>query len=336
MLKEVLQNKAFFFTLIYLFLFFLIAKIFPDVFVVISLVFFFIILIEPLANFLRELFRSDVLSKILSVVILLFGFSYAFYLITPIVISEFGNFFNFVMNVLENKLWRNYVKDPSLLFLLDRVIEFFEPRVLGVLDTILSVLASNAIRIVSIVVFTILGLMYGIFYTREIANFFLSMYPKTCRDTMREVLKEVHGGLGRYIRVIFVNSIIVGVAYFVVFRIFNLQYSGIIAFWGFVTNFIPIVGVILELIPVFLFSLSLGLEGLIMMMLFASAIHIVVFLIFLHMMKGLEKLNPLYIIFSILFFGKIFGTFGTFIGVPIALVLKILWKSFVNPLLERH
>jgi len=52
-------------------------------------------------------------------------------------------------------------------------------------------------------------------------------------------------------------------------------------------------------------------------------------------MKGYAKLNPIYIIFSILFFGKVFGFLGVFIAVPLAIYIQIIWKRFIDPILER-
>lgn len=110
--------------------------------------------------------------------------------------------------------------------------------------------------------------------------------------------------MGRYIRVIFINAVIIGLSYWIVFEAFNLKYSAIISLWAFVTNFIPIVGVVLEYIPVLLFSLTLGVKGVLLIALFAILIHAVAFVVFIQLMKGLEKLNPVYIILSILFLGN--------------------------------
>ncbi|HIP92408.1 MAG TPA: AI-2E family transporter, partial [Thermotoga sp.] len=69
--------------------------------------------------------------------------------------------------------------------------------------------------------------------------------------------------------------------------------------------------------------------------LFTVIIHSIAFILFIHLMKGYAKLNPINIIFSILFFGKVFGFLGVFIAVPLAIYVQIIWKRFIDPILER-
>jgi predicted PurR-regulated permease PerM len=213
-------------------------------------------------------------------------------------------------------------------------MNFLEPKLTDFLNYVFSLVTTNFVSVTTIIVFTLFGLGYTLFYIREIASFFVLIYPKSVRAEAREFFRDVYASMGRYIRVIFINAVIIGLSYWIVFEAFNLKYSAIISLWAFVTNFIPIVGVVLEYIPVLLFSLTLGVKGVLLIALFAILIHAVAFVVFIQLMKGLEKLNPVYIILSILFFGKLFGLFGSFVGVPLALFFKVFWRKFLRPLFE--
>lgn len=331
---KILEDKAFFFTALYILISFLIFKIFPDVFAVIVLMMFFTLLLDPVIRLLERLKFGKYFSRIVALLLFFFVMVYSIYMIIPPVFNEFGSFIEFITRVFENKIWKDYIKSPELVPVFDKIMNFLEPKLTDFLNYVFSLVTTNFVSVSTIIVFTLFGLGYTLFYIREIASFFVLIYPKSARAEAKEFFHDVYVSMGRYIRVIFINAVIIGLSYWVVFEAFNLKYSAIISLWAFVTNFIPIVGVVLEYIPVLLFSLTLGVKGVLLIALFAILIHAVAFVVFIQLMKGLEKLNPVYIILSILFFGKLFGLFGSFVGVPLALFFKVFWRKFLRPLFE--
>ncbi|PLV60002.1 AI-2E family transporter [Thermotoga sp. KOL6] len=332
--KKILEDKAFFFTTLYILIAFVIFKLFPDVFMVTTMMMFFTLLLDPVVRFLERIKFGRHFSRVIALLLFFFVMIYSLYVIIPPVFNEFGNFIEFITGVFENKVWKDYIKSPALIPVFDKIMSFLEPKLNDLLNYVFSLATTNFLSVTTVIVFTLFGLGYALFYTREIADFFIMIYPKSARTEAKNFLLSVYSSMGRYIRVIFINALIIGVSYWIVFEIFDLKYSAIISLWAFVTNFIPIVGVVLEYVPVLLFSLTLGLKGFLLIVLFAIIIHAVAFVVFIQMMKGLEKLNPVYIILSILFFGKLFGMFGSFVGVPLALFFKVFWRKFLEPLLE--
>ena len=333
-IRRFVEDRAFFFTTLYILVSFLVFKVFPEVFVVITMMIFFTLLLDPVVQLLEKMKFGRRVSRVVALLLFFFVVIYSLYVIIPPVFNEFGNFIEFMTSVFENRIWRDYVKSPELVPVFDKIMTFFEPKLNDLLNYVFSLVTTNFLSVTTVVVFTLFGLGYSIFYTREIADFFVAIYPKSAREEAKSFLISVYNSMGRYIRVIFINAIIIGLSYWIVFKMFDLKYSAIISLWAFVTNFIPIVGVVLEYVPVLLFSLTLGVKGVLLIALFAILIHAVAFIVFIQLMKGLEKLNPVYIILSILFFGKLFGMFGSFVGVPLALFFKVFWRKFLKPLLE--
>jgi predicted PurR-regulated permease PerM len=99
---------------------------------------------------------------------------------------------------------------------------------------------------------------------------------------------------------------------------------------------IPIVGVVFEIIPLILLAVSarslLVFIGLLAALL---VIHTAAFIVFLKLMRGYTRTNPVIMIFSIIFFGQVLGIVGAFLAVPLTIILKQFWEHFISPWFER-
>jgi predicted PurR-regulated permease PerM len=115
----------------------------------------------------------------------------------------------------------------------------------------------------------------------------------------------------------------------------GIKYTVLMSFWAFVTNFIPIVGVIFEFVPLALVGLSSGVESMVWLLVLMSVIHGSAFIFFLFVMRGYSKINPFFIILAILIFGQIFNVLGILIAVPLCLIIKLFWTNFIKPYFER-
>lgn len=161
------------------------------------------------------------------------------------------------------------------------------------------------------------------------------LYPNHSRDVAKGFLKDTYRSLQRYVNTILVISLMVGFLVGIVVRLLSLNYSILMGFWAAITNLIPIVGVALEVIPLFLLAASVQNLGiLIVLALVLIAVHSIAFVFFLKLMKGYGRINPVAIIFMIIIFGQILGVVGAFIAVPIAIVFKHFWEHFISPWLD--
>jgi len=133
----------------------------------------------------------------------------------------------------------------------------------------------------------------------------------------------------------FFSAIFVGVCAFFIMSFLGIKYTVLMSFWAFVTNFIPIVGVIFEFVPLALVGLSSGVESMVWLLVLMSVIHGSAFIFFLFVMRGYSKINPFFIILAILIFGQIFNVLGILIAVPLCLIIKLFWTNFIKPYFER-
>ncbi|MGC9383098.1 MAG: AI-2E family transporter [Kosmotogaceae bacterium] len=187
----------------------------------------------------------------------------------------------------------------------------------------------------TVIFFVILGTVYLSYYFPLMKRYSTKLYPNHSRNIAKNFLKDTYRSLQRYVNTILVISLMVGFLVGIVVRLLALEYSILMGFWAAVTNLIPIVGVALEVIPLFLLAASVQNLGiLIVLALVLVAVHSVAFVFFLKLMKGYGRINPVAIIFMIIIFGQVLGVVGAFIAVPIAIVFKHFWEHFISPWLD--
>ncbi|AFK06504.1 putative permease [Mesotoga prima MesG1.Ag.4.2] len=252
------------------------------------------------------------------------------------------------MVVHSQELWRNVVDyfmpkniDPStqratyesvrnFLIQVQSSLMKFLP---GILEKIPSFLTSTGL----VLFFTIVGAIYLSYYFLTVKDFIPRFYPKKVRGIAISFLEDTYKNLERYVISVVVIALIVGVVVGIVVHSMGLKYSLLMGTWAAFTNLIPIVGVPLEFIPLFLLAVSTqDLVLVITLMIILVIVHASAFILFLVFMKGYNRINPVIIILMIVIAGQLWGLFGAIIAVPFAIVLKMTWMHFFSPMLEEE
>ncbi len=331
------KRLAMYFTLIYTAIFVVLFVLYKNFFNTLLFTFIAVMVVDAVAGLIKKIFKiSKKLSIIISLVICFSVFIWGLVTIIPSAFTQFADFYTLIADIIEKRAWEQYIQNNNeLLKMLNGIVDFIKPGINQLANYLLRVIASKIPGALVVLFFTILGIIYVSLYSSKITRVIPLMYPKKCREQINEFVEELKMNMRRFISVITLNAIIVGAAFFLLFRIMNISYAPLIAFWAFLTNFIPIVGVIFEFIPVFLFSLSLGLQGMLWVVFFSVLIHLGVFVLFFEIMKGYARVNPVLMIFSILLTGEIFGPVGVFFGVPAAVFAVVFYKQFLYPQFER-
>lgn len=327
------KKMAMYFTIAYTTIFIVLSLLYKNFFNTILFTFISVMIVDAVAILMTRIFRiPKKLSVIISLVICFSVFIWGLVTIIPTAFTQIASFYTLITDIIEKRAWEQYIQNnEQLLDMLNGIVDFIKPSINQLANYLLKVIASQIPGALVVLFFTMLGIIYVSLYSNRIIQVIPLMYPKKCREHISKFVDELKVNMRRFIGVITLNAIIVGLAFFILFRVMNTHYAPLIAFWAFLTNFIPIVGVIFEFIPVFLFSLSLGLEGMLWVLFFSVVIHLGVFVLFFEIMKGYAKANPVVMIFSILLTGEIFGPVGVFFGVPVAVFVVVFYKQFVHP-----
>lgn len=142
-----------------------------------------------------------------------------------------------------------------------------------------------------------------------------------------KAFEDVKHAIVSYMKVKFVISFLYGVGVAIICKLFGLQFAFFWGFIGFIFNFLPVVGAIIGLVPVFVMGLiqfdsvytaiGLNLTAYGFHFLLASVIEPV-------FMGNRTSLNTIVVIMGLLFWGYLWGIYGMFLSVPMMVLTKVI------------
>lgn len=157
-----------------------------------------------------------------------------------------------------------------------------------------------------------------------------ALIPKKYADMVFEITYEMDQCFGGFIRGKLVDSLIIGILCFICVSIMRMPYPVLISTIVGVTNIIPFFGPFIGAIPSAILILTV------------SPMQALYFLIFIFILQQFDGnilgpailgqstgLGSIWVLFSILIFGDLFGFVGMIIGVPTFAVIYFLISKFV-------
>jgi putative permease len=274
-----------------------------------------------------------------------------------IVFLGFLALFSILLLVLLPLLWKQLVNlaqdlpnmlvsaQNALLDLADKYPEYLSPEQLR--DGINSMIAdvkswgkvvisaslSSITSLITWLVYVVLVPLLLFFFLKDrtkLLHWLTGFLPQK-RGVLRKVSTEVNQQIGNYIRGKVAEIIIVGIVTFLVFWIFNLRYSVLLAALVGLSVLIPYVGAVVITIPVILvaylqwgFNSQFGYFILVYLVVQGLDANILVPLLF----SEAVNLHPVAIIVATLFFGGIWGFWGVFFAIPLATLVKALLNAW--------
>ena len=200
-------------------------------------------------------------------------------------------------------------------------------------QAVLSYSVSSITRVVTLLVYTVLVPIMVFFMLRDLEKLlnFLERWLPEKRPIMLQVWHEMNDQLANYIRGKAVEVLIVGVASYLVFAVFDLNYPVILAVLVGLSVIVPYVGATVVTIPVLLVGFfQWGFTGDLLQVLIAYTVvqiidgNILVPLIF----SETVNLHPISIITAVLVFGGLWGFWGVFFAIPLATFIKAVIRAW--------
>ncbi len=183
-----------------------------------------------------------------------------------------------------------------------------------------------------VVYFVLLPLM--IFFMLKdrdlITHWVLSFLPRD-RRLIENVWDEVYGQFGNYVRGKVAEVLIVGIVSWILLAFMGLNYAGLIASIIGVSVLVPYVGPIVATIPlavVAYFQWGWGMNFFYVVVgygvLQALDGNVLVPILF----SEVVNLHPLAIIIAVIFFGALWGVWGVFFSIPLAILIKAVINAW--------
>lgn len=275
------------------------------------------------------------ISVTLSLIIYFGVLVYAFVNIIPLVVNQIGSFYEFMKKILDSKYWENYLVDnPELSKVIGNLADWASPRISELFNNFLLDFTKKLPGIGVIIFYSILFTVYVTIYTKWTTKSLPGLFPKRVRPLIEDFLTKLGNSLQSYVDVILLGALIVGVSFYFLFTIFLPEYTILLSFWGFITNFIPIVGVVIEWIPILIVTLGLGFKNFLIVNSIVAIVHLGAFLFFIFIMKHKADINPVLMLIFIFLVGLVYGLVGTFFAVPVAIFFVTLWNEFIKSELD--
>ena len=226
----------------------------------------------------------------------------------------------------------------------DYLQNFLQKTVLPNLQTLITGITSSFMGILNVVKNFGLGCIISAYFLGSWEKFaaqgklaVYAIFPQRAADWIRKEVHYTDRMFNGFIHGKLLDSLIIGILCFIFCAVTNMPYAVLISVIVGVTNIIPFFGPYLGAIPSAILVLTV------------SPVKCLVFLIFVILLQQFDGnilgpsilgdqlgISGFWILFSILFFGSVWGLIGMLIGVPVFAVLYDLIRSFLTMCLQKR
>ena len=222
----------------------------------------------------------------------------------------------------------------------DFVVNWLKNDLVPQLPTIGGNIVIGAVEFVNVLKDVAIGLV--------ISAFFLSgrkTFAKKSKFLLNAVFKEKQANaiisearfadrmFGGFLEGKIIDSTLIGIIYFIALVIMDIKYAALLALICGVTNIIPFFGPFIGAVPSGLIILMSNENPLPKLLYFIIFVCVIQFIdgniIDPHIVGGNIKMSPFCVIFSVLFFGGLWGFKGLLVGVPTFAVIYDICKKIV-------
>lgn len=222
-----------------------------------------------------------------------------------------------------------YVTQEQISALLDQ-----GARELGNLSgTVLETAFTQVFSLLGLVLYLVLVPISIFFFLKDkdqLLDWVGSLLPSN-RPLMTAVGKEMNLQLGNYVRGKFIEILMVGAASFISFMVLGLNYAALLGVLVGLSVLIPFVGAAVVTLPVFVVAViqfgwtwDLGLLMIVYGVIQFIDGNVLVPLLF----SEVVDLHPITIIVAVLAFGGLWGVWGVFFAIPLATLVKAIYKAW--------
>lgn len=263
-------------------------------------------------------------------------------IVGPIINTQLENFINNLPAMISTITeWIKYVQENRSMFpdfIQDAFLtasEEIETRIQNNVGNIANVIADSILGIFGVIggfintIFLLVLVPFILFYMLKDGHRFADsvtvFFPKSKKDDILKILKEMDKTIAAYIQGQMLVSVIVGLLLYIGYLIIDLNYSLVLALFGMMTNVIPFLGPYIAVIPaifVALFQDPFMVIYVAIIMLVAQQIEGNI--ISPNIMGKTLNLHPLTIIVLILAASNFVGILGVIFVIPAYSVLKVI------------
>ncbi|WP_117235173.1 AI-2E family transporter [Vibrio maerlii] len=264
--------------------------------------------------------------------------------LVPTIWNQIGNLINDIPSMyieLQEFIQTIPERYPELanLQIVESVLDNAKDKVVGLGESVVKGSLASLVSIAALGVYLILVPLLVFFLLKdksEMMDMMSGILPQN-RRLATKVWQEMNEQISNYIRGKVLEILIVGGVSYITFAILDLRYSVLLAVCVGLSVLIPYIGAAAVTVPVAIVGLfQWGLDTQFYSLLIAYGIiqaldgNVLVPILF----SEAVNLHPVAIIVAVLVFGGLWGFWGVFFAIPLATLVKAVWKAL--PSTEEH
>lgn len=249
----------------------------------------------------------------------------------PEITTKYQEFFNSFISRIKTSKWPPEVKNIIFNEIYSGT-EFVQGYSSQIMKKSLAVIASSLVIIVNIVLSMIIA-YYFLKDAERLKRSTLLLVPKRLRNELINIGRELNSIVTHFIQGQLLTAVIVGLLETIGLFIVQTRYPFILGVLGGIANMIPYFGPVLGAIPAIAVALLQSpTKALLTALVFVIVQQIDNAFISPKIIEGKLGIHPITTIIAVLIGGEFFGIIGMLIGVPIAAMIKVIFKRIVDHL----
>ncbi|WP_416197866.1 AI-2E family transporter [Sporanaerobacter sp.] len=348
--KIKVDNKKFTTTFIYvliLYILYMLIKKYPFLSEIINITIFSLIfayLFNPVVELIEKKGIPRLWSVIIVYILIIAILAVVFFTFLPKIIREFKklgnvlpNYIDQINNFLYNINNSSLLKSSNLPPQLDGVKDVFKENLESIESFIIKWFSDFVDKIINMFskIFIIAIIPIISFYFLKDKEFFKKkiylIIPKSHRNEMINLFKEIDNMLGQFIRGRVIVAIFVGVSTTIALALLKINFAFIIGMLAGLADIIPYFGPIIGIIPAVFFAiLESPIKALWVIIIFTIIQQIENDIITPKIVGESVGIHPVTVMLSLIIGGGFFGILGMVLAIPVVAILKIIYSHFVE------
>jgi predicted PurR-regulated permease PerM len=292
------------------------------------------ILFEPAINFLRRMWIPKMLAIIMVYISILGLLGLLIYLMAPIFVVELKQFSLYLpdyfnkINPLLQQIGIDFAESFSELT--SSLVAGLEQSSKGVINAAIAFFGGLASTVVILTIAFFLSLE-----DKGPERFLAFISPRKYQEQIVSFFEKAQAKVAGWFGARIIACAFVGIASFIIFYIFDVEYSFLLALMAGVLNFVPYIGPLTTAILLIVFvmvSSNSWIVTLYVLLAVWAVQGVENNLLTPFLMKKMINLPPVLVLISLLLGAKIFGFLGTIFIVPVAGI----FYEFIKELLEKR
>lgn len=299
--------------------------------------FTFAFILLPLVNFLVKYKFNRKVAVFLVVILFIGVIATGGYLFFSIIVEEISVIIQQVPNyitILEEKII--YFEDKlnflpiDLIPSYDHLEEVVTDYLMNVLSSFFYILKNGMSYLVSFLMSIIL-MIYFLIDFDKIINWLRRKTERIQKINVKEYLADIRDTMHAYFKGIILVSFILVILAFILFSIFKIDYSLMLAIIIGITDIIPYIGPYIGGGIAVIIALTTSLKKAIIALIIVILLQMLEsWLITPKVQSKSISVHPVLVLLSLIFFGSIWGIIGMLVAVPILAILQTTIKKYLN------